>query len=160
VNLRIPTLSPRSFYQPSGYGRNPNQTIPKASRNTSRLEAFSDGVFAIAITLLVLDIKVPRDLPANTSLASALLAQWPAYLAFVTSFATIGIMWINHHRQFNLINMNRSDALHPEWSTVIGNYVRPFPTELAAEYLLRPDQATAAMLYNGWRSFLLLPAGA
>jgi uncharacterized membrane protein len=71
-----------------------------AYRDVTRLEAFSDGVFAIAITLLVLDLKVPRDLPAETSLASALMRQWPAYLAFLCSFVTIGVMWINHHRMF------------------------------------------------------------
>ncbi len=70
---------------------------------TGRVEAFSDGVFAIAITLLVLDLKVPRDLPPGTTLLHALLAQWPSYVAFVTSFATIGIMWINHHTLFTLI---------------------------------------------------------
>jgi Endosomal/lysosomal potassium channel TMEM175 len=58
-------------------------------KETGRVEAFSDGVFAIAITLLVLDIKVPRELPADVTLAAALMREWPSYLAFVTSFATI-----------------------------------------------------------------------
>jgi len=61
------------------------------------------GCFAIAITLLVLDVKVPRALDGNRTLGSALVAMWPSYLAFVTSFATILIMWINHHRMFTLI---------------------------------------------------------
>ncbi|HEY3344060.1 MAG TPA: TMEM175 family protein [Anaerolineaceae bacterium] len=72
-------------------------------KSTTRLEAFSDGVFAIAITLLVLNIQVPRDLPPGTRLTDELLRQWPVFLGFLTSFATIGIMWINHHRMFNLI---------------------------------------------------------
>lgn len=126
-----------------------NQVFPKASRTTARLEAFSDGVFAIAITLLVLDIKVPVDLPVNTRLASALLAQWPAYLAFVTSFATIGIMWINHHRLFNLIIRTDQMLYILNGLLLLGITFVPFPTKLVAEYLLKPDRATAAMVYNG-----------
>src|SRR5437867_4098529 len=70
-------------------------------KETARVEAFSDGVFAIAITLLILEIKVPPE--AGTDLGRALLAEWPSFIAFVTSFATIGIMWLNHHRLFGLI---------------------------------------------------------
>jgi uncharacterized membrane protein len=62
---------------------------------TGRLEAFSDGVFAIAITLLVLEIPVPQV--EHGGLADALLDEWPAYAAYVVSFAIIGIIWINHH---------------------------------------------------------------
>ena len=61
---------------------------------TSRLEAFCDGVFAIAATLLVLELKVPQG---QADLARALVDQWPAYAAYVVSFATIGIIWVNHH---------------------------------------------------------------
>ncbi|MFN9811176.1 MAG: TMEM175 family protein [Deltaproteobacteria bacterium] len=62
-------------------------------KETMRVEAFSDGVFAIAITLLVLDLKVPRELHEGQRLLDALARQWPAYAAFLTSFATIGVMW-------------------------------------------------------------------
>ena len=73
-------------------------------KETGRLEAFSDGVFAVAITLLVVDLKVPlTDLKTASSLALALLRQWPSYLAFVTSFATILIMWVNHHAIFWMV---------------------------------------------------------
>src|SRR6185369_14801976 len=74
-----------------------------AASETARIEAFSAGVFAIAVTLLVLDLKVPKELEPGRSLASALMVQWPAYLAFVTSFLTIMVMWVNHHRMFTLI---------------------------------------------------------
>ena len=63
--------------------------------STSRLEAFSDGVIAVAITLLVLDIAVPASVPGATSATTA--HQWPHYAAYVVSFVTIGIIWINHH---------------------------------------------------------------
>src|SRR5690348_10117444 len=79
------------------------------ARETARIEAFSDGVFAVAATLLVLDLKVPHDAAGGQGLVRALAGEWPAYLAFVTSFAFIGIMWINHHRLFTLIR--RSDNL-------------------------------------------------
>ena len=81
------------------------------AKETGRLEAFSDGVFAIVITLLALDIKGPPVDEARGALLSALLAQWPIYLGFVTSFATIGIMWINHHLLFKYIRRsNRPPA--------------------------------------------------
>ena len=64
---------------------------------TSRLEAFSDGVFAIAATLLVLELRVPSDAP---DLVGALLRLWPAYAAYLVSFLTIGIIWVNHHTLF------------------------------------------------------------
>ena len=63
--------------------------------NTGRLETFADGVFAIAITLLVLGIGLPQP---NTSLWNALLAEWPALVAYVVSFLTIGVIWINPER--------------------------------------------------------------
>ncbi len=75
-------------------------------KETGRLEAFSDGVFAIAVTLLVLELRVPLpgSLREGERLLDALLHEWPAYLAFVTSFATILIVWVNHHNLFKLIN--------------------------------------------------------
>ena len=72
---------------------------------TGRLETFCDGVFAIAITLLVLGIGVPDpDIPLGTALA----AQAPALAAYVVSFLTIGIMWINHHQLFTLIGRSNT----------------------------------------------------
>ena len=69
-------------------------------KETGRVEAFSDGVFAIAITLLILEVKVPK--PAEADAAGGLIAvlcrQWPMYLAYLTSFATILVMWVNHHK--------------------------------------------------------------
>jgi uncharacterized membrane protein len=70
------------------------QTDSAGEKETGRVEAFSDGVFAIAITLLVLDLKVPNA-SAAARLSGQLAKQWPAYLAFVISFSFIGVMWIN-----------------------------------------------------------------
>src|ERR1700678_1924151 len=75
------------------------------SKGTARLEAFSDGVFAIAITLLALELQIPHVEPnsAKWALASALLNEWPSYVAFVTSFFTVLIMWMNHHAVFKFV---------------------------------------------------------
>lgn len=82
-------------------------TTPPADRahhsDTSRLEAFSDGVFAIAITVLVLEIGVPH-VAAGQSLAEALRHLWPSYFGFAVSFLTVGVMWINHHAMFKDID--------------------------------------------------------
>jgi uncharacterized membrane protein len=70
-------------------------------RGTERIEAFSDGVFAIAITLLVLEIKIPH-LQGGSNLFSSLLGLWPAYFGYVLSFVMIGIYWASHHYIFKL----------------------------------------------------------
>ena len=118
-------------------------------KETSRLEAFSDGVIAIAITLLVLEIKVPSDLPEGTGLLAALVNQWPSYLALVTSFTIILIMWINHHRMFSHIWRTDTTLLLLNGGLLLGITILPFTTELVGEYLQRPDAEVAAIVYNG-----------
>ena len=115
---------------------------------TLRIEAFSDGVFAIAMTLLILEIRVPEHLPQG-QLGPALMELWPSYLAFVTSFFTIGVMWINHHRLFNLIGRTDQGLLVWNGLLLLGVTFVPFPTALLARNLLVPDGRTAAILYNG-----------
>jgi uncharacterized membrane protein len=119
-------------------------------KETGRIEAFSDGVFAIAITLLVLDIKVPLDYSEPGALLDALVKQWPVYLAYVISFATIGIMWINHHRLLTLIK--RSDHMLLLLNTFLLFWVTfvPFPTSLLADYLPREPAVAqiGAMVYS------------
>jgi uncharacterized membrane protein len=119
-----------------------------ASSETGRIEAFSDGVFAIAITLLVLDLKVPREVADRVPLARALAAQWPTYVAFVTSFLTILIMWVNHHRIFTLIGRSDDRLLLYNGLLLMGITVVPFPTSLVAEYLRHDGQRTAVIVYN------------
>ena len=118
---------------------------------TVRIEAFSDGVFAIAITLLVLGINVPRirELGAGGSLGSTLLKQWPHYLAFVTSFITIFAKWVNHHRIFSFIQ--RIDHPFLYWNGLLLLLITfmPFPTALLAEYLLHPEAKAAGAVFAG-----------
>lgn len=116
------------------------------TNDTARVEAFSDGVFAVAITLLVFQIKTP---PAGSGdLAQQLLEQWPSYLSIVTSFAFIGIMWINHHRLFTHIARCDDALLVLNLLLLLGITFVPFPTSVLAEHLRAPDRRAAALLFN------------
>jgi uncharacterized membrane protein len=117
------------------------------SVNTTRLEAFSDGVFAIAITLLVLEIKVP---PANTALGVALLQLWPSYLAYVVSFLVIGAIWINHHAMFkHIVRVDETLLLLNVLHLMLIAFL-PFPTAVLAEAFHRAtDESIAAAFYGG-----------
>jgi len=111
-----------------------------------RTEAFSDGVFSIAATLLVLDLKVPA---ANGNLASALAQLWPAYASYAVSFVTIGIIWMNHHAIFaHLRRVDRPlQALNLLLLLIVA--VIPFPTSILATYLESGhDQAAAGAVYG------------
>jgi uncharacterized membrane protein len=116
---------------------------------SSRVEAFSDGVFAIAITLLILDIKVPTVEPGQ-HLWSALGEQWPSYAAYVVSFLVIGIIWLNHHTMFGYIARVDRGLVMINLLLLLVVVVIPWPTALMAEYL-RDDTAShdAAVVYSG-----------
>lgn len=116
-------------------------------RESARLEAFSDGVFAIAITLLILELKVPH--PGGESLGTRLAGEWPSYAAYLTSFATIGIMWLNHHRLFHLIRRVDHSLLVLNGLLLLGISIVPFPTALMAAYLGAPGETLAALVYSG-----------
>jgi uncharacterized membrane protein len=119
-------------------------------RETVRIEAFSDGVFAIAMTLLVIEIKVPgRELVAATGLTRSLIALWPSYLGFFNGFATILVIWVHHHWIFTLLRRHDHSFLY--WNGLLLFFVTflPFPTALLANYLLHPEARVAANLYTG-----------
>jgi TMEM175 potassium channel family protein len=114
---------------------------------TSRIEAFSDGVIAIAITLLVLEVKIPSR--GGASLSHALLDQWPAYLSYAVSFMTIGIMWVNHHQMFTHIGRADRVVQFLKLGLLMGIAFVPFPTAVVAEFVERSsDQRPAAVLYG------------
>jgi uncharacterized membrane protein len=123
---------------------------------TARVEAFSDGVFAIAITLLILEIvvKVPHGVRDTGQLRADLAHLWPSYLAFVASFATIGVMWLNHHRLFTLIEKSDDGLIALNLLLLLGVTWVPFPTALLAEYLVEPGQRIGGIIYAA--SFLVL----
>jgi uncharacterized membrane protein len=100
--------------------------------SSDRLEIFSDGVIAIAITLLVLDIQVPHA--KSGQLLDALATRWPTYVAYVLSFAVIGLMWISHHSMFERILCVDRGLMFLNLLLLLGIAFVPFPTALLAEY--------------------------
>lgn len=120
---------------------------------TGRVEAFSDGVMAVAITLLVLDLRVPEPEPGR-SLARGLLELWPNALAYVISFIAIGIMWLSHHTMFHRLARVDHSVLVLNLVLLLCIVVLPFTTSVLSSYLDVPGQGVlAAVLYAG--SFLV-----
>ena len=122
--------------------------ISDDGREPARLEAFSDAVIAIAMTLLVLEIKVPAH-DEDHRLWSQLGDLWPSYLGFLLSFVVIGIMWANHHELFSFVS--RVDR----WLVLLNLHFLlciafiPFPTGVLAEYLGHTGEGTAIQFYAG-----------
>ena len=106
---------------------------------TTRLEAFSDGVFAIAATLLILELGIdsPRQLAHS----------WPAYLAYVTSFLTIGIIWINHHHTVSLMGRVDRTFLFVNILLLLTIAFLPLPTNLVAHHLRGSEARSAVLAY-------------
>jgi uncharacterized membrane protein len=131
----------------------------EAEKETSRLEAFSDGVFAIAITLLALNLQVPHmeGGDGKWALAHALGRQWPSYVAFVTSFFTILVMWINHHGMFKLIHKASSQLLFANGFLLMMTTAVPFSTGVLSEYFGKPGAQVACAVYGG--TFVLISLG-
>jgi uncharacterized membrane protein len=132
-------------------GHSHGAPAPGTTLTTARLEAFSDGVFAIAITLLVLDLNVPdRGRGDGAGLASALAHEWPAYFAYVVSFFVIGIIWVNHHALCTLARRVDRRVLFANLFLLLAVSVIPFPTRLISTYLTAggADAHTAAAVYS------------
>lgn len=120
--------------------------------DTGRIEAFSDGVFAIAITLLIIEIRVPHldHAPAGASLAGRLLELWPSYLGYMISFIVIGTIWANHHNRFSYIVRSNHVLLFLNVVFLMCVAFIPFPTALLAEYIRQPEYRTTAIaVYSG-----------
>ncbi|MDH7459927.1 TMEM175 family protein [Chitinophagaceae bacterium 26-R-25] len=120
-------------------------------KETSRIEAFSDAVFAIAITLLVLDLHVPMRDSMNDSIGlyKTLALQWPSYLAFGLSFFSIYIMWVNHHKLFKQIYKRNTALMFTNGLILFLATCISFPTALLAEYFNTTYAGKAATLYTG-----------
>ena len=117
--------------------------------DTTRLEAFSDGIFAIAITLLILEVRAPEVHDAR-ALWRALGAQWPSYLGYALSFLIIGIMWANHSHIFRLIT--RCDHTLSMLNLLLMMFIAfvPFPTAVLARNIADPATCgPAIILYSG-----------
>ena len=115
-----------------------------------RTELFSDAVFAIALTLLALDLTVSGYDPGK--LGDSLVARWPAYIAFLGSFLFIAVMWLNHHAAFQRVKATPQVFLWANFGVLLGAVVLPFPTRVLAEALQNPrgdDVAIAVLVYAG-----------
>ncbi|MEU4193265.1 TMEM175 family protein [Kribbella sp. NPDC026611] len=123
---------------------------------TNRLEAFSDGVFAIAITLLVLELKSPH-LEEGERLWPALVNEWPQFAAYLTSFAILGVMWINHHSMFRQIQRADRGLMFLNLFLLLWVTLLPFPTSLFAEHL-RHESSNARVAGAVYSATLTLAA--
>jgi uncharacterized membrane protein len=125
---------------------------------TNRLEAFSDGVFAIAITLLVLEIGVPEA--GEGGLWHALTEEWPSFAAFAVSFFVIGIIWVNHHGVIDHLKRANRSVLYLNLLLLFSVAFIPFPTALLAEHLdAGVDEEVAAAVYMGAMSLMAVCFG-
>ncbi|MDQ2809647.1 MAG: TMEM175 family protein [Chloroflexota bacterium] len=132
-----------------------------AEKETGRTEAFSDGVFAVAITLLVLEVlnvpHAPEGHPFSAGeLAAALGRNWTIYVSFLISFGTILIMWMNHHSMFKMVQKTDGVFMFANGFLLLLVTLVPFPTQLLGEYLAAPAAATAAAVYAGLFVFIAI----
>mgnify|MGYP002381791174 CR=1 FL=1 len=146
-------------FRPSSWRLRPGEREQEHRVNrsdTARVEAFSDGVFAIAITLLILEIKVPHleEGAGTAAVFSALCGLWPSFLSFVASFALVLIMWVNHHGLFKMVRHADSRFMFANGFLLMLVTFVPFPTALMAEYLDRSGANAAVAFYNG--TFVLI----
>jgi len=120
------------------------------SKSLGRLEMFSDGVFAIAITLLILEIKVPPmdSIHSVNDLVRALLHLWPSFFAFSYSFGGILVQWVIHHNTFNHLDKTSRPFLYTNGFLLLTIVFFPFPTALLAEYI-NTDYAMPAIVFYG-----------
>lgn len=126
-----------------------------SKKETARIEAFSDGVFAIAITLLILEIKVPdvHEIGSIKDLWRALYDLWPSYFAFVFSFGSILVAWVNHHHVFNEIKGTSRPFIYANGFLLLTITFIPFPTALLAEYI-RTDFLKPAIVFYCFSNLL------
>ena len=150
--------------EPTARAAQPGELAETETRlsSTGRVEAFSDGVMAIAITLLVLNLKVPPiDDVTPGGLATVLADAWPSYVAYLAAFVTIGIIWLNHR---TLIEGIARFDVRLQWLNLmllLGVATLPWTTALVAEYVQRggADASIAAALYGLTATLMALPWG-
>jgi len=127
--------------------RQPRQGWQGWQIRTQRLEAFSDGVFAIAVTLLVLDLAVPAG--SQRDLLRAFATQWPSYLAYVVSFATIGAVWLGHSQITEYLERADGTLMRLNLLLLLFVSLLPFPTRLIAQNIAAEDRERVAVTIYG-----------
>jgi len=114
----------------------------------ARLETFCDGVFAIALTLLIIEVRIPSGVESTADLWVALLHLAPSIFAFVLSFIIIFITWVNHHASLKLVNRASPFFIYANGFLLLTVVFLPFPTGLLGEYLLTDHASPAVVLYE------------
>lgn len=129
-----------------------------AGESTARIEAFSDGVFSIAITLLTMSIVVaPGTAPTNAGLVAALLHNWPDYYAYLNSFATVLLMWMMHHSIFKLYKRTTRALMLANGLLLFLVALLPYPTKTLSQFITTPARDAAVQFYL---CYFLLISGA
>lgn len=125
-------------------------------KETGRIEGFSDGVFAIAITLLVLDLHIPEEnsITNGNDLLIFMKNQWPTFLAFILSFFSIFIMWVNHHKIFKQIYSRNSAIMFANGLILFLVSAVSYPTALLARYFNGEASSVVVAIYTG--TFVLI----
>lgn len=123
----------------------------EAERETARIEAFSDAVFAIAVTLLVLELHVPSLEKGNhpKGLVGEFRAEWPSYLAFLISFFSIFIIWVNHHKVFKQIYKRNSGLMFANGIILFLVSIVSYPTALLSKFYLTDSKQLSVTIYTG-----------
>ena len=125
----------------------------RGAKDTARTEAFSDGVFAFAITLLVLNLRDPSFVSPGVSsgvpLFEGLVREWQSFFALVTTFITILVMWLNHHNMFSHIDRVDRRLMLRNGILLLFVVLTPFTTSIVAAHMISPDAGTAAVVYSG-----------
>jgi uncharacterized membrane protein len=121
----------------------------RRTRSKQRLEALSDGVFAVAITLLVLDLTVPATAHSERHLLSAVADQWPGYLGYVVSFSTVGALWLGHNAITDYLDRADTTILRLNLLVLLLVSFLPFPTRLVADYVTKTGAERVAVTVYG-----------
>ena len=125
------------------------EEITSSEKNTARIEAFSDGVFGVAITLLAVEIAVAKGTPeTNEGLKHALLSMWPMYVAYFASFVQVLFMWMAHHAIFSMIRRTNTQLMLANGFLLMLVVLAPFPTKTLGEFINTDATKSAGIFYN------------
>lgn len=139
---------PGDLTQAPEAGRRVPRRRSRRTAESNRVEAFSDGVLAIVITLLVLDLKPPEE---RGQILEGLAEQWPVYVAYLASFAYVGVIWVNHHQLFSRVSKVDLGFLWRNLVLLLATSVLPFPTAVVGNAFQEgdlPDQRVALVFYS------------
>lgn len=127
------------------------ETQAESHDGVGRVEAFSDGIFGVAITLLALEIGVDEYEPAtDANLLAHIVALWPKYIAYFNSFATVLLMWLAHHQMFKLIKKASNKLILANGLLLLLVALVPFPTKTVGQFILTAAKRTAVEFYTGY----------